>query len=48
MAKAILEGERLGLTRTFQVEDEHGNTVREVPFRDAVVLDRVSEGPRSS
>jgi hypothetical protein len=48
MAKAILEGERLGLTRIFQVEDEHGNTVREVPFRDAVVLDRVSEGPRSS
>jgi hypothetical protein len=43
MAKAILCGERLGMTREFQVEDENGRTVALVPFRKAIVLDRVSE-----
>jgi hypothetical protein len=43
MAKAILSGERLGMTRAFQVEDENGQTVTLVPFREAIVLDRVGE-----
>jgi hypothetical protein len=43
MAKAILCGERLGMTREFQIEDENGQTVALVPFREAIVLDRVGE-----
>ena len=43
MAKAILSGERLGMTRVFQVEDEDGRTIALVPFREAIVLDRVGE-----
>jgi hypothetical protein len=43
MAKAILCGERLGMMREFQVEDENGQTVALVPFREAIVLDRVGD-----
>ena len=43
MAKAILSGERLGMTRVFQVENETGQTVALVPFRRALVLDRTNE-----
>jgi hypothetical protein len=43
MALAILNGDRLGMVRAFQVEDETGKTILIVPFREAIVLDRVSE-----
>ena len=43
MAKAILSGERLGMARVFQVENETGQTVALVPFRRALVLDRTNE-----
>jgi hypothetical protein len=36
-------GERLGMMREFQVEDENGQTVALVPFREAIVLDRAGE-----